>query len=132
MVLDCDQRCMNTNTIIFDGECNLCNGVVGWLLNHAPHSLFEFVPFQSSFGQDLLLQHGFPTTDLETVILIDGTKIYTHSDGFLKIISKIQGWEFLAFGFGLVPKFVRDTMYKVASKNRVRWFGKSNTCAISL
>ena len=132
MVFECDQRCMKTNTIIFDGECNLCNGVVGWLLNHAPQSLFEFVPFQSSLGQDLLLRHGFPTTDLETVILIDGTEVYTHSDGFLKIISKIQGWEFLAFGFGLIPKLVRDTIYKVASRNRVRWFGKSNACAISL
>ena len=40
--------------IIFDGECNLCNGVVGWLLKFAPADLFQFVAFQSSYGQELL------------------------------------------------------------------------------
>lgn len=123
---------MKTSTIIFDGECNLCNGVVGWLLNQAPESLFEFIPFQSALGQDLLLRHGFPTTNLETVILIEGTNVHTYSDGFLKIISKIQGWKLVATTFGVVPRVFRDTIYKVASKNRVRWFGKSNACAISL
>ena len=51
------------------GECNLCNGVVGWLLKFAPTNLFEFVPFQSPKGQKLLIEHGFPTLELTTVIL---------------------------------------------------------------
>ena len=83
-------------------------------------------------GQDLLLRYGFPTDDLQTVILIDGNQVYTHSDGFLKIIAKIPGWERVAMGFRLVPRLFRDAIYKIASKNRVRWFGKSGACTISM
>ena len=52
---------INKDIIIFDGACNLCNGVVGWLLKYAPDGLFEFVPFQSDYGQQLLKKYGFPT-----------------------------------------------------------------------
>ena len=116
--------------IIFDGECNLCNGVVGWLLKFAPKDLFQFVAFQSSYGQELLMQYGFPTRCLETVILIDEHGAKTHSDGFLKIISKIPKWNRVAALLAFIPRMVRDFIYKTASKNRVKWFGQSNSCTI--
>jgi predicted DCC family thiol-disulfide oxidoreductase YuxK len=122
---------MEKNSIIFDGECNLCNGVVGWLLKFAPIDLFEFVPFQSPEGQKLLIEHGFPTTELTTVILFDENGTHTHSDGFLKIVSKIPKWRLVAALLAFVPKIIRDTIYNLASRNRVRWFGKSSSCAIS-
>ncbi|WP_299367626.1 thiol-disulfide oxidoreductase DCC family protein [Winogradskyella sp.] len=116
--------------IIFDGECNLCNGVVGWLLKFAPEDLFQFVAFQSSYGQELLNLYGFPTERLDTVILIDENGIKTHSDGFLKIISKIPKWKRVAALLAFIPRMIRDFIYKTASKNRVKWFGQSNSCTI--
>ena len=118
--------------IIFDGECNLCNGVVGWLLKFAPQDLFDFVPFQSPKGQNYLRSYGFPTEELDTVILIDDSGLNTHSDGFLRIVSKIPKWQRVAALLAFIPRMIRDYIYKTASKNRVRWFGKSNSCTISL
>ncbi len=118
--------------IIFDGECNLCNGVVGWLLKFAPEDLFSFVPFQSPYGQEILKKHGFPTQQLDTVILIDEEGLKTHSDGFLKIVSKIPKWQRVAALLAFIPRLIRDYIYKTASKNRVKWFGTSNSCTISL
>ncbi len=117
--------------IIFDGECNLCNGVVGWLMRFAPAEIFEFVPFQSTKGQELLVRYGFPTDNLETVILIDDIGVHTHSDGFLKIVSRIPKWRLVAALLAYIPRIIRDTIYNMASRNRVRWFGKSNSCTIS-
>ncbi len=122
---------MEKSVIVFDGECNLCNGVVGWLLKFAPVDIFQFVPFQSPQGQDLLKQYDFPTSYLETVILFDENGKHTHSDGFLKIISKIPKWRLPAALLAFVPRIVRDTIYKIASRNRVKWFGKSQTCTVS-
>lgn len=116
--------------IIFDGECNLCNGVVGWLLKFSPQDLFQFVAFQSSYGQQLLIENGFPTERLDTVILIDENGVKTHSDGFLKIISKIPKWQRVAALLGFIPRLIRDYIYKTASKNRLNWFGKSKSCTI--
>ena len=118
--------------IIFDGECNLCNGVVGWLLKFAPQELFSFVPFQSPKGQAYLKQYGFDTQSLDTVILIDQNGVHTHSDGFLRVVGKIEKWKRVAALLAFIPRMIRDYIYKTASKNRVRWFGNSNSCAISL
>lgn len=117
--------------IIFDGECNLCNGVVGWLLKFAPKDLFEFVPFQSPTGQNLLRTHGFPTEQLDTVILVDANGVHTHSDGFLKVIGKIPKWKRVAALLAFVPRMIRDYIYVTASRNRVRWFGSSKSCTIN-
>lgn len=114
--------------IIFDGECNLCNGVVGWLLKLTPPSQFEFVPFQSPRGQLLLSNIGFSTSKLETVVLIDEQGITTHSDGFIRIISKIPKWQKLASPLAFIPRVFRDFIYTTASTNRVKWFGNSNSC----
>ncbi|WP_298929138.1 DUF393 domain-containing protein [uncultured Allomuricauda sp.] len=122
---------MEKSVIVFDGECNLCNGVVGWLLKFAPEDIFQFVPFQSPQGQNLLRQYGFSTNQLETVILFDEHGKHTHSDGFLKIISKIPKWRLVSALLAFIPRIVRDTIYNLASKNRVKWFGKSQACTIS-
>jgi predicted DCC family thiol-disulfide oxidoreductase YuxK len=118
--------------IIFDGECNLCNGVVGWLLKFAPKKLFSFVPFQSAKGQEYLATYGFPLKHLETVILIDANGLHTHSDGFLRIVSKIPKWQRVAALLAFIPRMLRDYIYKTASRNRVKWFGTSKTCTINL
>lgn len=121
----------NKSIVIFDGECNLCNGVVGWLMKFAPKDLFHFTPFQSPQGQELLKEHGYPTERLDTVILIDENGAHTHSDGFIKIVSKIPKWKRVAALLAFVPRMIRDGIYKSASRNRVRWFGQSTSCTIN-
>lgn len=122
---------MEKSVIVFDGECNLCNGVVGWLLRTAHADFFDFVPFQSFYGQKILSDNGFNTSTLETVVLLDEHGVHTLSDGFLRIVAKIPEWQSLAFVLRLVPRFLRDGVYKIAAKNRVRWFGKSQFCTIN-
>ena len=118
------------NIIIYDGICNLCNGVVNWIFQNAPKNKFVFVPFQSKKGQKLLVKNNFPTNRLDTVILLEGENIYTKSTGFLKIISKMPQWKFLSVFFSVIPKGFRDIIYDTASRNRIRWFGKSNACTV--
>lgn len=122
---------MEKNIIVFDGECNLCNGVVGWFLNFAPENTFSFVAFQSPKGQVLLKQNGFPTKQLNTVILFDDEGVHVHSDGFLRIAAKNPKWKKVAALFALVPKIIRDTVYKFFSQYRVQLFGQSPSCTIS-
>jgi predicted DCC family thiol-disulfide oxidoreductase YuxK len=122
---------MEKNIIIFDGECNLCNGVIGWLLKFAPRDSFNFVAFQSPQGQSLLHTFGFPKKELTTVILIDEAGAHTHSDGFLRIVSQIPKWQVAAALLAFIPRLIRDSIYNLASKNRVKWFGKSSACTVS-
>jgi len=121
---------MEKAIIIFDGECNLCNGTVSWLLKFAPEDIFQFVAFQSQYGQQLLREHHFATERLDTVILIDENGVTTHSDGFLNIVSKIPKYQRVAALLAFIPRMIRDYIYVTASRNRVKWFGKSKSCSV--
>lgn len=123
---------LENSVIIFDGECNLCNGVVGWLLKLVPHNQFQFIAFQSKQGQELLADFGFPLEQLETVILIEDEAALTHSDGFLKIVSSIPKYKLVASLLAFIPKIIRDAIYNLASRNRVKWFGQSSSCSVQL
>lgn len=94
--------------------------------------IFNFVPFQSSYGQEILKNNGFETNTLDTVVLLDEEGVHTLSDGFLRIIAKIPEWRAVSHVFSLVPRFIRDGVYKLSARNRVRWFGKSQFCTVNL
>ena len=118
--------------IIYDGLCNLCNGVVGWVFKNAPKDEFQFIPFQSRRGQELLHLNNFPTDRLDTVILFEGDSIYTKSGGFLKIMSKMPHWNLASKVLSLIPVLFRDTVYDIASRNRIKWFGQSTAmCTVN-
>ena len=124
-------KTIQKSIVVFDGECNLCNGVVGWLLRFAPSDIFRFVAFQSTEGQSILKKYNFPLERLETVILLDEYGVNTRSDGFLKIVSSIPRWRVVAALLTYIPRIVRDTIYNVASRNRMKWFGKATSCTIN-
>jgi len=68
--------------------------------------------------------------EMSSFILVENGEIYDRSTAALKITRKLKGfWRFL-YGFILVPKFIRDAIYKVISKNRYQWFGRKNECMV--
>ena len=46
------------NIILFDGVCNLCNGVVSFIIKRDKKALFRFAALQSGTGQLLLKRYG--------------------------------------------------------------------------
>lgn len=123
---------MEKEIIIFDGECTLCNNIVNQLWQRNLHTVFQYVPFQSQQGQIVLHEMGFETHELNTVILIDQNGSHIHSDAFLRIMAKVPSLRKFSRLLTYVPKNIRDGIYKLTARNRVKWFGKSKHCAISL
>ncbi len=113
------------NVVIFDGDCNLCNGVAAWVMKRAKKDTFRFIPFESCEGQLLLERYQFPLDRLDTVIFVKRDIPHTLSDGFIKIIIELPRWRRLAVIVALIPSKWRDAVYRVAAKNRVQWFGSN-------
>ena len=90
----------------------------------------RFATLQSQSGQVLLEKYGLSKTDLDTVVLIQNGKLYTQSDVALKLAKEMKGGWKLCSVFMMVPKFIRDGIYNMVSKNRYRWFGKHESCMI--
>ncbi|MEM0992612.1 MAG: thiol-disulfide oxidoreductase DCC family protein [Bacteroidota bacterium] len=110
--------------LLFDGVCNLCNGTVQWILERDAAARFRFASLQSTVGQQLLAQHGLTDPNLDSIVMIAGERIYTHSDVPLEIAKQLGGFWQMGYVFKIVPRFVRDAVYRFIAKNRYRWFGK--------
>ncbi len=114
--------------LLFDGECNLCNGSVQWVLKHDHKAYFKFASLQSPIGQQYLSAFNLPQSSLDTVVLIDDNQVYTHSDAPLRVMHKLGLPWSVALIFNVIPRFLRDSVYRWVARNRYRWFGHSAQC----
>lgn len=116
--------------LLFDGVCNFCDASVNFIIRHDPSGIFRFAPLQSAPGQELLKKFSLSTIDLDTMVLVDGEKVYTRSTAALKIARRLSGlWPLFSI-FMIVPRPIRDWVYGIVAKNRYRWWGKKDACLV--
>lgn len=116
--------------ILFDGVCNVCNGFVQFMIPRDPKGYFKFASLQSEIGQQILKAYDLPAEELSTVILVEGGKVYTHSDVAIRASRHMSGlWPAFSI-FSVVPRFLRDGIYNWIARNRYRWFGQREQCMI--
>ena len=122
------------DTILFDGVCNLCNGFVQFIIRHDAAGRYRFAALQSEAGQALLLAHGVaPATlaaDPDSVLLLSGGQLYSHSTAVLRIARGLGSvWQLAALG-GVLPRAWRDGIYRFIARHRYRWFGRQESCPL--
>jgi predicted DCC family thiol-disulfide oxidoreductase YuxK len=70
--------------ILFDGVCNLCNGLVSFIIKRDKKGKFKFASFQSSAGQQWLKRVGLVNSEFESFVLIRYNEYCLKSTGALK------------------------------------------------
>jgi predicted DCC family thiol-disulfide oxidoreductase YuxK len=116
--------------LLFDGVCNLCNGVVQFIIARDPDGRIRFAPLQSAAGKALLSGHGLPPSDLDSVVLIEDGAVYRKSDAVIRV-AELLGWPYRAATVGrAVPAPVRDALYDVVAANRYDVFGRKDQCTL--
>ena len=115
-------------TILFDGVCNLCNNSVQFVIRHDKKNQFLFGSFQGQAGQRYLQQFNLPSGYFNSFMLLEDDKLYTESTAALRVCKHLGGGWKLLYGFIIVPKFIRDGVYRLISRNRYKWFGKKEAC----
>jgi len=116
--------------ILFDGECNLCDKSVTFIIDRDPKKKFKFASIQSEIGRNLIQKCGGDPDNITAMYLIEGEKCYRASTAALRITKKLSGLWPLLYVFILVPPFLRDIVYFIISKTRTKLFGTANTCRI--
>ena len=120
----------NHPVVLFDGVCNFCNGSIRFIINRDPRNIFRFAPLQSELGKALLQKHGLPTEELFGLVLVDGEKCWTKSSAALRIAQRMRfPWPICSVML-ILPAFFRDFCYDIIARNRYRWFGKNDQCAV--
>jgi predicted DCC family thiol-disulfide oxidoreductase YuxK len=118
------------NIVLFDGICNLCNGLVRFIIKKDRSGKLKFALLQSEVGQQWLMKFGLAKNEFESFVLIQGDKYYLKSAAALKMLRELGGVWKAFYVFMLVPRPVRDFMYDLIAKSRYKVFGKRDVCMI--
>lgn len=117
-----------SDIVLFDGSCTLCNGTVKFIIRNDPAGRFRFAPLQSVFGRRMAESHGYNADVLESVLLVERDHVYSHSTAALRIARRLKWpWPVLSAAL-IVPRLLRDAIYRWIAGNRYRWFGKQDAC----
>ena len=121
--------------VLFDGVCNLCNAVVLFAVDRDPSARLRFVSLQSGAGRALLAGLGYEpsqsaTGDPESIVVVDKGRVFERSAAVLRIARYLSGPWWLLSALIVVPRPVRDLVYRWVAAHRYRWFGKSEECRV--
>ncbi len=116
--------------ILFDGVCNLCNGLVQFVIARDPARRFRFASLQSDVAQRRLEGAGIAADVPDSIVLLEEGRLFTRSTAALRIARRLRFPWSLAFALIVVPRPLRDWVYSLVARNRYRWFGRRETCMI--
>jgi len=126
-----DEETRQQHVILFDGVCNLCNSSVIFILKYEKDLVFRFASIQSEVGKELLAWCGLPDNFSDAVIYIENGKIHQGSTAALKIGQRLKfPWSLISSAGLLIPKLIRDWVYRQIGTHRYQWFGKRDVCMI--
>jgi predicted DCC family thiol-disulfide oxidoreductase YuxK len=116
--------------LLYDGECGLCNGVVLFMLRRDAGGRLHFAPLQSAPAQAYLKGQGLPTADFGSLVFVPDWRdpkpggALLRTDGALAAFAELDGaWRRVSW-LRLVPRGIRDAVYRLISKTRYALFGQ--------
>jgi len=116
--------------VLFDGVCNVCNRYVRFIFDRDPRARYTFAALQSDLGRRLLRQHYLPEGWLGSIVLVEEGRCFTHSAAILRVCKGLTGlWPLLRV-LVVVPRPLRDGVYRHLAQHRYRWFGSTAACQI--
>ena len=114
--------------VVFDGHCVLCSCFAQFILRHDRQRSFRLMAAQTPLGAALYRHYGFDAVDYQTNLLIDDGHLWQKSESSIRILERLGLPWSLAGLFRLLPPGLRDRLYDVVARNRLRWFGTRAAC----
>lgn len=118
-----------TSVVIFDGECGFCQRSVRFIHRHDAANRFRFAARESEAGARLLQTHRIGLAP-NSMVLIDADGTWLRSDAVLRIAGHLGAPWSWARVLRLVPRPVRDGVYRLVAAVRHRVTRHLPTCAL--
>lgn len=88
-----------------------------------------FVPGESDWGTELLADAG--VTGFDSVVVLNNGHVLQEGDAVLALAEVLPTrWKLLAAVGKVVPRPLRNALYRWVARNRISWFGRKEVCAI--
>jgi predicted DCC family thiol-disulfide oxidoreductase YuxK len=110
-------------------NASLCSSFAQFILRKDRSARFRLLAAQSELGNALYRHFGLDPVSYETYVLLQEGKAYFRSEASIRILDGLGGaWSLFATLARLVPASLRDALYDVIARNRLRWFGTREQC----
>ena len=121
---------MKDTVLLFDGVCNLCNGMVHFVLKHEKGTQIKFGALQSIAGSKYLAQHHLDKNSLKSIVFIEDAVVYEKSEAVARVARYLKPpWSWFKI-IGMFPLSVSNYFYDLIAKYRYRIFGKTESCMV--
>ena len=111
--------------VFFDANCLLCSRFVKILLKFDRQN-FYYSSFQTEIATKLLPED--LRLEPETIVFYQGKELLFKSSAIFKIIGHLSfPWTILGV-FSILPTSFADMVYNWLARNRLAWFGRSESC----
>ena len=126
--------------VVFDGKCGFCNQSIRWLLRRDRKDQLRFAPSSSPEVETILERHGIRSSLVnfspDTIMVLRNfdTPVETllvRSNAVLACLRALpQPWPAVAALARVIPRPIRESMYRMISRWRYRIWGRYATCPI--
>ena len=116
--------------LLFDGYCNFCNAWVRLIVRRDTAKKILFASLQSSVGRKMLEEHKIDVNYTESLVFFEEERFSVSSTAALRIFSYLDGWERHLKILTVLPRPLRDAVYRYFAKYRYKWFGRREQCMV--
>ena len=116
--------------LLFDGHCNLCNAWVQYVVKRDSVGTIRFASLQSPAGRSLLEEHKIDENYIESLVFFEEERFSVSSNAALRTLSYLDSWQKHLIILSVVPRSLRDLVYRFIAKNRYKWFGRREQCMV--
>lgn len=110
----------------------MCDGTVRVLMDRDEGNVLHFATLQGPHAKKLIDEGHLPNTHdlMGTLVFAENLgdpghqKVTLRSTAVLRICDKIGGWWRVLGWLRVIPRPIRDAVYKFIAANRYKWFGK--------
>jgi predicted DCC family thiol-disulfide oxidoreductase YuxK len=121
--------------VFYDGECGLCHSSVAYLLARDPEGRLRFATLQGAYAAERVPEDMRDVGPEGGVVLLEpaqGDRLSSGSLAALRALAHLGGrWQWAGW-LAAIPGIsaVLDPVYHVVTRNRIRWFGRADSCAL--
>ena len=115
---------------VMDADCALCSFGARMIHRLDRSGTIRICPAQSPLGQTLLAGAGITIADPESWLFIANGRVWTDFDAMAEVGIRCGSWGRLLGLLRLIPKPLRDWLYRRVARNRYAVFGRGDMCAL--
>ncbi|MEM7317546.1 MAG: DCC1-like thiol-disulfide oxidoreductase family protein [Pseudomonadota bacterium] len=116
--------------VVMDGDCALCAFGARMINRYDSGGTIRICRSQSALGSALLAHYGLVPDDPESWLMIADGHGLTAMDAVIHLGAVVRGPGLALQGLRVMPRGLRDWIYRRIARNRYHLFGRADLCGI--